>query len=279
MRAAPITTDRRPRLVPLVVLAAALLLAACAPARAQELVRMSAGFGDGARLGETTSIGVKVAVVARMPLVTEVRLLTPSGIDLSSSELGMATCAQPKSVLEEVMNSVRHRLCPGNALLANGRAKAELRFGPSPEEIYDGAARLALYAGQPVGDKPGLLVVADAYRPIRTQLFYSGYLYIPPPQYGVGLAIDVKPIPQPPFRAPLALASFGFTIGAPSLTYVKTEDGRRVPYHPRGIPLPRKCPAGGFRFRVVMRLQDDARRPTADARVPCPRAGAAVAQQ
>lgn len=272
MRAAPITTDRGLRLVTLAVLVAAVLQLACASASAQQLARMSAAFGDGARLGGTTSVGVKVAVTPGLPMVTEVRLLTPSGIDLSSSELGMATCSRPPSALSEVMNRLKHDVCPANALMGTGRATAELRFDLEAGEVFDGAARLALYAGESVDDKPGLLVIADAFRPIRTQLTYQGYLYIPPPQFGVGLAIDVRPIPQPPFGAPLALSAFRITIGEPSLTYVKTDAGRRVSYHPRGIPLPQACPTGGFHFRVLLRLEDR-RRLTADTRVPCPRAG------
>lgn len=286
MRRAPTTTEPAPRVVVVAVALALLLLAAAAPARAQQLARVSASFGDGARLGAPTSIAIEVAVAPGLAKVSEVRVLTPAGLDLVSSELGMATCAQPKAVVLKVMDRARRDPCPGNALMGTGQARAELRF--DYEEIFDGAARIALYSGDTVEDKPGLVVIADSYRPIRSQLTYEGYLYVPPPGFGLGLAIRVRPVPRPPFDAPVALSSFGITIGDPSLTYVKTEGGRRVAYHPRAIPLPRECPAGGFHFRVKLRLADaltgealGGQQLTADTRVPCPRAGGrrAAAQQ
>jgi hypothetical protein len=58
-------------------------------------------------------------------------------------------------------------------------------------------------------------------------------------------------------------------VGAASLRYAKTFHGRRVSYRPRAIPLPVACPAGGFRFRAIVRLADGERL-TEDAMVPCP---------
>lgn len=251
---------------------------AVAPAHAavpapQPPVRFSIAFGDGARLGSATSMAVRVGVAPGQDPVTEVRILTPAGIDLSSSGLGMATCARPEPEFIAVMNSVTHGPCPGNALMGTGVATAELRFDPA--EIFGGAAQLALYSGESVGDKPGLIVIADAYRPIRTQLIYRGYLYIPPPGFGVGMAIQVKQVLRPPFGAPVALSTFQLVVGSSDLRYVRTTRGRLVSYHPRGIPLPAKCPAEGFRFRVIVRLakpdgQPDGPRFSEDAIVPCP---------
>ena len=194
--------------------------------------------------GATTSLDIRLRVAPGLPMVTEVRILTPAGIDLSSSGLGLAMCRRPQQLITTVMNAVDRRPCPVNALMGTGAATAELRF--DPEEIFDGAAQLAVYSGESVADKPGLVVVADANRPVRTQLTYRGYLYIPPPEFGVGMAIQVLPVPQPPFGAPVALSSFRLVVGLPDLRYVRKAGGRSVSYHPRAIPLPALCPARGF---------------------------------
>ena len=264
----------------LIALVAALMALAVAPAHAADRgapppLRFSVALGDGARLGAATSLTIRLAIEPGRPPVDEVRLFTPSGIDLSSSELGMATCRRPALQILSVMNLVDRGPCPGNALMGTGRALAELRF--DPEEIFDGAARLSLYSAESVGDKPGLYVIADTTRPVRTQLTYRGYLYVPPPGFGIGMAIQVRPIPQPPFGAPVALSSFRLVVGSADLRYVRTVHGQPASYHPRAIPLPATCPATGFRFRAVVRLGRDPVHPdapperlTTDAIVPCP---------
>lgn len=276
MRRAP-TTSERPlvraarRAAALVLL---LLLAAPAAAPAAGPIRFSAGFGVDAHLGSPTSLEIALAVQPGLPLVTEVRVLTPAGIDLSTSGLGMASCERSEQAFLQVWNPFRHHLCPENALMGVGRASAELRF--DPDEVFDGAARIALYSSGSVGDKPGLLILADAVRPVRLQLSYRGYIYVPPPGFGVGIALQVNPIPRPPFNAPVALSSFRLVVGDDSIRYTRTSGGRRESYAPRAVPLPRTCPAEGFRFRAIVRFADDPRYPDAprrvqdDAVVPCP---------
>ena len=210
-----------------------------------------------------------------MGMLTPVlRLLTPPGIDFSSSGLGMATCVRPEVELARVLNPVQRRLCPGNALMGTGSARAELRLGhDSLESRFDGGAQLALYSGESVGDKPGLIVVANTYHPMRAQLTYRGYLYIPPPEFGLGMALQVPQIPRPPLGAPIALSSFRLVVGAAWMRYVRTRGGRSEEYHPRGVPLPVSCPPKGFHFRAIVRFGDaDGRviRKQADDWVACP---------
>jgi hypothetical protein len=231
-------------------------------------VRFRVALGGDAALGSSTSVSLWLKVADYLPEVTEVRLLTPAGVDLATSELGMATCTRPEAELLDVLTEVHRSPCPHNALMGTGAATAQLRFD-NPELIYDGAAQLSLYAGASVDNKPGLIVIANASRPLRAQLAYRGYLYVPPPDFGLGIALRVVQAPHPPFGAPLALSSFRLVVGAASLRYEKTSHGRRVHYRPRAIPLPAKCPAKGFRFRAIVRLADGERL-SDDAVVRCP---------
>jgi hypothetical protein len=245
----------------------ALLAASPACAAASAPVGLAMRFGDDARLGAAASVSLALHVDSSLPPVTEFRLLTPASLSLSASRLGAASCHWPASEIARVMGPVSHRVCPPNSLIATGSATAGLQL--SPDETIFGAGLIELHAGASVDDKPGLLVTVNTYNPIRVQLTYAGYLYVPPAPFGVGMAIRVPLIPKPPFGAPVALSHLQLAIGRDTITYYRHVGGRRVAYHPGGIPLPDACPRGGFRFRVVLRFADGARR-TADAVVACP---------
>ncbi|WP_272474541.1 hypothetical protein [Baekduia alba] len=223
------------------------------------------GFGDGARLGHDTSLAFAVSVSPKLTPVTELRLLTSAGIDLTSSGLGAASCRRPADEIAAVMNPVAQNPCPANSLMGTGSAQAALLVEPA----IDGAASLELHAGASVDDKPGLVVIANTYNPARFHLTYQGYLYIPPPGFGIGVAIRIPQIPQLPFGAPIALSHLQLVLGGPGISYTKRSHGRVMRYHPSGVPLPRRCPKAGFRFRLILRFADGGRSAVDDV-VRCP---------
>jgi hypothetical protein len=239
----------------------------CSAAVASVPVRFAVQFADAVHLGGRTSIALDVHVGAALAPVTEVRLLTPQGLTLADSRLGAAECRRPQVEVTRVMGPVRHGRCPVNSLLAIGTATAGLLL--SDEETLFGAAVIEMHAGAPVGDKPGLLVMADTYHPVRIQLTYAGYLYVPPAPFELGMAVMLPALPSPPFGAPVALSTLRLVVGGPSIQYHRWAHGRRTWYRPGGIPLPKSCPRGGFRFRAILRFADATRR-SIDAVVPCP---------
>jgi hypothetical protein len=252
----------------LAVLAGLCLLPAVAVAR--EPVRLAAAFSEGARLGRSTAMSVALDVDPRLPPVAEVRILTAAGLSLSNSRLGAVSCVRPALEIAEIMNPLqRERRCAANSLIGTGTATAGLVLNET--ETLFGDARIALQAGAPVEDKPGVVITVETFHPARMQLTYVGYFYVPPPAFGLGLAIKLPPMPNPPFGAQIALSTLALTVGDPSITYTKLAHGRRVAYRPGGIPLPGACPRHGFRFRAILRFADASRR-TTDAVVPCPRA-------
>jgi hypothetical protein len=236
-------------------------------AAAQPPVRLAVGFSDGARLGQSTAININLSVDHRLAPVNEVRLLTPSGLTLAASRLGIVPCRRPAFEVINVLNAVAHGRCPANSLIGSGSATAGLRL--SELETLSGAAFIELHAGPSIDDKPGLLITADTYHPARMQLTYAGYLYVPPPAFGLGLAIRIPSLPHLPFDSEIALTNFRLVVGSPSITYNKMAHGKRLVYHPGGVPLPAACPRSGFRFRAIVRFADASRR-TADTSVPCP---------
>jgi hypothetical protein len=230
-------------------------------------VRFTVKFADGARLGHDTPLILDLQIGGSLDPVTDLRLLTPAGLTLANSRLGAAECRRPQSEFTRVMSPVLHERCPANSLLGTGTAIAGLVF--SEEQTLFGTAVIELHAAPPVKGKPGLLVTADTYDAVRLQLTYGGYFYVPPPAFGLGLAIMVPAVPNPPFGAPLAVSRLRLTVGGSSIRYHRLVHGRQRSYRPGGIPLPDTCPSGGFRFRAILRFADATRR-SIDAVTPCP---------
>jgi len=108
---------------------------------------------------------------------------------------------------------------PANSVLGTGAATANLLF--SPEERFVGAGNITLHPGAAVEDKPGLLAIVTTYDPVRIQLTYSGYLYVPPAPFELGMAIKVPLTPKPPFGAPVALSHLRLVVGAHALSYLR----------------------------------------------------------
>jgi hypothetical protein len=250
-----------------ILVSAVLCWVVSSSAMASSPVRFGVAFGAGARLGDDTPMVLDLRVDRSLAPVTEFRLLTPPGVTLADSRLGAAECRRPQTEITRVMGPIGPERCSENSLLGVGMATAGLLL--NEEQTLFGAAVIELHAGAPVGDRPGLLVTADVYRPAQLQLTYGGYLYVPPGPFGIGLAILVPAIPKPPFGAPVALSRLRLTVGGASIRYHRSARDRRTWYRPGGIPLPDACPHGGFRFRAILRFADATRR-SADATVPCP---------
>jgi hypothetical protein len=255
------------RALPVVAAAVALAAPGAASAANRQGLTFRASFGEGARLGAPTSLALSGTVDPALTPLTSLRLLTPAGIDLASSGLGIASCHRPASEIAAVMVPPTSTApCPPNSTMGTGSATAALLVEPAAS----GTASLTLHSADAVEDKPGLVVIADTYNPARFHLAYQGYLYVPPPQFGVGVAILVPQIPALPFGVPIALTRFRLSIGDPHIMYTKKAHGRTVRYRPRSITLPQHCPrSGGLRFRLIARFPDGARRQT-DAVAPCP---------
>ncbi|HWG08480.1 MAG TPA: hypothetical protein VN672_05685 [Solirubrobacteraceae bacterium] len=82
------------------------------------------------------------------------------------------------------------------------------------------------------------------------------------------LRFTVPLVPSLPGSPDVAVVQLRVTIGG-KLTYYERSAGRTIPFRPRGIGLPRRCPRGGFRFAATFSFIDGSRVPAQTA-VPCP---------
>ncbi|MBF6620109.1 MAG: hypothetical protein ITG02_07745 [Patulibacter sp.] len=234
-------------------------------------ISFTAKLGSEARRGGNGSLSLRIAINPKRldATMTQLRVYTPSALDLALSGLGLDECSVARERFAEVMVSTPTPVtCPGNALIATGSARAELRF--STDEVITAEGSVGLYAGANQSSDPGLVTIVESRHPVATQLLYSGTLFDAPRPYGIGIQIRTPPLPAMPLDATTAITRMSLTIGSPSIVYTRRDNGYDVRYQPASIPIPRSCPKRGFRFWAELRFRDAPRR-TAVAYAPCPR--------
>jgi hypothetical protein len=267
--------DRRHRAIVLcaiALLAGVVPTATAAPSRgwamaAPATIALRVAFDRDARLGGTTAIAFHLRVNARLAPVgiASLTVLVPAGIDLATSGLGVATCRpEQRDLLDVLARGHDLRPCPANAVLGRGDATAAIYY--SDEQTVAASGAVTLYNGPPVGDRPGVVAYIRAQHPIRSQLVYAGGLFNAPPPFGLGMRLTLPALPNSPFGAPISVARLTFTLGGKDIIY---RDGPRRSYRPGGLPLPPRCPPGGFRFRATVGLADGSAR-SGGTTVPCP---------
>jgi hypothetical protein len=228
-------------------------------------------FDSRARRGGTAAITMQLQVDDRdvVSPATKIRIMAPAGIDITSSDLGMATCQLPQASITNVLaGSAAQTPCPRNSLLGHGTATAMLRFTPSERPIL-GRANVSLFSGDEVERNPGLMIFVAALNPVATGLAYTGYLFEAERPFGLGMQLLLPLIPSPPFGATVSLGKMRVTIGARDIVYSERRGGRTVRYRPQGLGLPTRCPKGGFPFRVQLEFANGSHR-TVTTRVRCP---------
>ena len=150
-----------------------------------------------------------------------------------------------------------------------GSGTVEVPFGPEILREHD--PHDDLHGAAPEGRHLGLLFYADGESPVSAQLVFPGLVL---PRRGAlrrrtqhANCRSCRPSPKRPTPRSCTLDT---TIGPSHITYYEYLKGHFIPYHPRGIRLPRTCPHGGFRFAAQFAFENGAHA-SAHAAVPCPR--------
>jgi hypothetical protein len=233
-------------------------------------VALRVALNRNARLGGTTAITFDFRIDARRApaAMTDLTVRVPVGIDFATSGLGVATChPAQRDVLDVLARGHDLRPCPANAVLGRGHASAAIYY--SEEQTVAASGAITLYNGPPVGNRPGVVAYILTQHPIRSQLVYAGGLFNAPRPFGLGMRLNLPPLPNSPFGAPISVARLTFDLGGEDIVYYELINGRRVTYRPGGLALPAHCPRGGFRFRATVGFADGSAR-SGGAIVPCP---------
>ena len=215
--------------------------------------------------GHSTTIELEVRVYGSggaPPLpVTSFDLRLPVGMGLASTTLGQANC-EPAALIDSGLSG-----CSANARLGFGSASALV---PAGTEDVRAVASLDAVMGPATENRVEVLWYVQADRPVFAQLVLPSVVEEAGPPYGEELAVTVPLVQAWPEGPDLALETFDSSLGPAGLTYHRRVAGHTIAFQPRGIRIPPACPAGGYRFAVVLSFQDGTQA-TGAYNVPCPR--------
>ncbi len=234
-------------------------------AYAAQLVKLDARFNPD-KLGVPTTIEFGFRVSSSTPgavpsPVIGVDLYLPAGMGLATSTLGLAVC-QPQTLL-----ALGLRGCPANARVGFGRAVGELRAGG---EVIREAATVQAVLGPNVNHHEQVLFYVESIAPVQTELaFPSELLSSSSPAFSGHLDTTVPVVSAWADGPDVSVTQLDSTLGPLGLTYYRHVHGLVVPFRPRGILVPTRCPSNGFPFRAYMSFLDGSR-VTATATVRCP---------
>jgi hypothetical protein len=247
---------------------AAVVLAACAcsagSAGAAQTVKLRVAFHPSVP-GQRTTIALAVRI--RGPggsppsPVRSFDLRLPANMGIAATTLGQANC-EPAALIASGLGG-----CSGNARIGYGTASAVVPVGSqSVREI----ASLNAVMGPAAENRVEVLWYVQAGQPVFAQLVLPSVVEEAGAPYGEELAVAVPLVQAWPEGPDLALETFDSSLGPMGLTYHRLLAGHTVAFHPRGIRIPRACPAGGYGFAALLSFQDGTHT-TSTYRVPCQR--------
>jgi hypothetical protein len=254
------------------ILAAVLLGAVCmlggwrpAAARATPSVKLSAQLTP-ERLGMGTTIHFGFVVAGQTGVVPvpirQIDLLYPANLGIATSGLGLSTCGA--SALEADGPSG----CPSDSVMGYGAALVEVPVGP---EILQERTRITTFMAPLQDGLLGLIFYASGESPVSAQMVFPGVVEPAAQPFGGDLDALLPLVPSLPEGPDAALVTLTTTLGPSHITYYEYRKGRSIPYHPRGIRLPRSCPRGGFQFAARFAFNDGSHASAATT-VACPAA-------
>ena len=214
------------------------------------------------RLGRSTSVGfhLRIAAGSSVPSpLTGVDLDYPSDLGVAISGLGLDTCSI--ATLEDIGPIG----CAAEARMGQGSALAELPFSP---EVIEEPAEVAILRAPEEDGHPGFSFYAQGNTPISLPVIFPGVLLPGTTARTETIRIHVPLVETLPGAADVSVTQLNATLGPRGLTYYEHIHGRFVPYHPRGILLPNKCPRGGFPFSASLTFVDGSHA-SASSRIPC----------
>ncbi|HEY2633061.1 MAG TPA: hypothetical protein VGI26_11870, partial [Solirubrobacteraceae bacterium] len=192
--------------------------------------------------------------------LSEVRLLLPRGLGVTTSDLGLETC------LIAQLEQRGFSGCPADSLMGHGTATAEVPFGSS---YVVERTKVLLFSGPLQDGHFQLLMLASGEKPVIANLVFPTLVLPARAPYGGAIDTALPLIPSVPEGPDVALVALKTTIGPAGITYYETIKGRRVAFRPRGILLPSKCPHGGFPFAARLSFTDGTQS-VANTKVRCP---------
>jgi hypothetical protein len=245
-----------------VTFALCVTLVASTPAVGRQLVRLKIGFRPD-KLGASTTIGVTFQIASSLGLpsaLVGMRMSMPKGVDLSTTNLGIALCRPTALETEGVAG------CSPNSIMGRGKARVAVPIGGSISYEW---GNVTIFMGPASQHHTTLLYFADGSTPVSAEIVFTGRLLPGRGQFGGVLDTQIPLVASLPNAPDVSIRFVHVTFGPEGLRYYKRRHGKMVAYKPEGVHVPSRCPRGGFPFAAVFSFADGSDVSTTTA-VPCP---------
>lgn len=218
--------------------------------------------------GHATTIRLRMRVApgqgeAVPPPLTTAQLRYPAGLDVQLSGLGIDACTEATLALHGP------GACPRDSRMGHGHATAEMEI---EGEVARETARIAILRAPERDGHVAMTLVVYHEPALSMQIPLPTVLLPAESPFGGSLAIAAPLLTTVPEGPYLSVTEIDLVLGPKHLIYTERRHGRTIRYRPRGIPLPERCPHGGFPFTLRMSFLDGSHA-TARTRVRCPLSG------
>jgi hypothetical protein len=194
------------------------------------------------------------------PPLRIVDLRYPANFGVALSGLGIEACNAP------TLETLGPAGCPPDSIMGRGSALGEIPFGPS---MIDEHATVTIARAEDVNGHIALLFDAQGISPVQANIVFTGVLLPARRPYGGDIMIAVPLVPSLPEAPDVAVVALHAMLGPQGLTYYEQVPGGAIPYTPRGIILPERCPSAGFPFTATLAFEGGEHE-SASTRVRCP---------
>lgn len=195
------------------------------------------------------------------PPLVGIDFLLPAGVTLTTSGLGLDSCAQ------ETVANEGFRGCLPDTVMGYGNA---LMIAPTAVEGIQEPAGVTILQAPPIDRHTTLLFDMQAISPAIAQVVFAGQMLDASGPFEGNLSTTIPITAGLPGEQPVSVVSLHAGIGSKGVTYYKYVHGRRVPYTPQGVVVPSRCPVGGFPFEARFRFADGSTE-SVSTTSPCPR--------
>jgi len=214
------------------------------------------------KLGASTNISAKAtfAYSTSVPVpISNFVAYGPAG--LAFDVKGTGTCN--KAVLENAGPSA----CPADSRIGFGGGIGLVEIA---KEFIKEPFTFDLFLAPSESGRFVILVYVNAVSPVSLQLVLVAKEIHGSKPYGLGVTVEVPPIPTLPGAAYASVESTYLSVGSQKVAYYNMIHGKRKLVHVKGLIIPKSCPRGGFPFLVTIGFLDSTQ--TSDKyTAPCPR--------
>jgi hypothetical protein len=217
-------------------------------------------------LGRATTIRVEIRISAGAgeivpPPLIEGQLRYPAGMNVQLSGLGIDACRIA------ALQAQGLSACPPDSRMGYGSAVAQ---APIKGEAFYETAKIAILRAPEQHGHQAIMLYVYGETGLQADLVLPSPILPAAKPFGGLLAVHVPLVPTVPEGPDVSVTKVDFVLGPKNLTYTERIHKKTVHYKPAGVPLPRRCPRGGFPFQVTLRFMDGERAEGRTA-VACPR--------